>query len=59
MWSFTYTNLCTLFPNREAQLKMTNDEIDYNYYIKVADLMPTPLPQPRIKIIHYPSGEDP
>ena len=59
MWIDITVNLHPLFPNREAQLKMTNDEIDYNYYIKVADLMPTPLPRPSIKIIHFASGEDP
>ena len=42
---------------------MTDDEIDKKYYINVADLMenntPIVLPRPTIKIIHYPSGEDP
>jgi hypothetical protein len=38
---------------------MSDDEIDLKYYIKVAEYMPTPLPRPNIKIIHYPSGEDP
>ena len=38
---------------------MTNDEIDYNYYVSVAELMPNPLPRPAIKIISIPSGEDP
>lgn len=38
---------------------MTNDEIDYNYYVNVAELMPIPLPRPAIKIISIPSGEDP
>ena len=39
------------------------DKIDEKYYLNVADLMenntPIVLPRPTIKIIHYPSGEDP
>lgn len=38
---------------------MTSDEIDKNYYIKVAEYMPTILPQPTLKIIKWSSGEDP
>ena len=39
---------------------MTNtDEIDKDYYVNVAELMPQPLPRPSIKIIHFASGEDP
>ena len=38
---------------------MNDDEIDKDYYVNVAELMPTPQPRPSIKINHYPSGEDP
>ena len=38
---------------------MTDDEIDKDYYVNVAELMPNPLPRPTIKIISIPSGEDP
>lgn len=38
---------------------MTDDEIDKDYYVNVAELMPIPLPRPAIKIISIPSGEDP
>ena len=38
---------------------MTDDEIDKDYYVNVAELMPNPLPRPAIKIISIPSGEDP
>ena len=41
-------------------IKMTlTDEIDENYYRNVADYIPVLLPRPTIKIIFFPSGEDP
>ena len=38
---------------------MTDDEIDKDYYVNVAELMPNLLPRPQLKIIFFPSGEDP
>ena len=38
---------------------MTDDEIDKDYYVNVAELMPQPLPRPTLKIIKWSSGEDP
>ena len=38
---------------------MNENEIDKNYYINVAELMPQRIPRPHMKIISWSSGEDP